>query len=175
MQEGLRVHAGPDHWNDPDMMEVGNGMKVNEDRAHFFMWCMLAAPLIAGNDLRKMSKETVEILTNREAIGVNQDSLGIQGLKYSTMDSLEIWFKPLAKSEWAVCFLNRGAGAKDLTFSWQEHKILDTHSKREFDCTQSAYTIRDLWVKKDLGKTNKAFVTRVASHDAKLLKLRPVQ
>jgi alpha-galactosidase len=59
----LRKYAGPDHWNDPDMMEVGNGMSVNEDRAHFTMWCMLAAPLIAGNDLRHMSRETLDLFT----------------------------------------------------------------------------------------------------------------
>jgi alpha-galactosidase len=68
MQDGLRIHAGPGHWNDPDMMEVGNGLTVNENRAHFSMWCMLAAPLIAGNDLRNMDKETLEILTNKDVI-----------------------------------------------------------------------------------------------------------
>jgi hypothetical protein len=70
MQKGLREHAGPGHWNDPDMLEVGNGMAVHEDRAHFSMWSMLAAPLIAGNDLRNMSTATREILTNREVIGM---------------------------------------------------------------------------------------------------------
>ncbi len=175
MQKGLRVHAGPDHWNDPDMMEVGNGMAVDEDRAHFSMWCMLAAPLIAGNDLRNMSKETVEILTNGEAIAVNQDSLGIQGFQYSAQDSLEIWFKPLSKNEWAVCFLNRGPEAKDVTFSWKEHNISDDFSKRGINFHKTTFTIRDLWAKKDVGKTNKPFVARVASHEVKLLKLSPVK
>ena len=83
MQDGLRTYAGPDHWNDPDMLEVGNGgMTVNEDRAHFSMWCMLAAPLMAGNDLTSMSDATRAILTNAEAIAINQDVLGIQGLKF---------------------------------------------------------------------------------------------
>jgi alpha-galactosidase len=175
MQKGLRVHAGPDHWNDPDMMEVGNGMAVNEDRAHFSMWCMLAAPLIAGNDLRNMSKETIEVLTNREVIAVNQDSLGIQGFQYSAKDSLEIWFKPLMQGEWAVCFLNRGAQAKDLSFAWKEHPITDDFSKRGINFNQTTFTIRDLWAKKELGKTNKPFVARVASHDVKLLKLSLVK
>jgi alpha-galactosidase len=175
MQKGLRVHAGPDHWNDPDMMEVGNGMAANEDRAHFSMWCMLAAPLIAGNDLRNMSKETVEILTNKEAIAVNQDSLGIQGFRYSARDSLEIWFKPLSKNEWAVCFLNRGPEAKDATFAWKEHAVSDDFSKRGINFNQTTFTIRDLWAKKEVGKTNKPFVARVAAHEAKLLKLSPVK
>jgi alpha-galactosidase len=76
----LRKHAGPNHWNDPDMMEVGNGMTVSEDRAHFTMWCMLAAPLIAGNDIRNMTPEVKTILTNAEAIAVDQDRLGVQVL-----------------------------------------------------------------------------------------------
>jgi alpha-galactosidase len=175
LQEGLRIHAGPDHWNDPDMMEVGNGMSVNEDRAHFSMWCMLAAPLIAGNDLRNMSPETIAILTNKEAIAVNQDSLGIQGFKYSAKDSLEIWFKPLSKGEWAVCFLNRGFEAKAITFPWKEHSILDFFSKREINFNQVTFRIRDLWAKKEVGTTKKSFAGQVASHDVKFLRLNPIK
>ena len=96
LQEGLRVHAGPDHWNDADMMEVGNGgMTVNEDRAHFTIWAMLASPLIAGNDIRNMSKETAAILTNKAVIALNQDPLGVQAFKYAARDGVEYWFKPL--------------------------------------------------------------------------------
>jgi alpha-galactosidase len=175
MQEGLRIYAGPDHWNDPDMMEVGNGMSVNEDRAHFSMWCMLAAPLIAGNDLRNMSEETIKIVTNKEAISVNQDSLGIQGFKYSVKDDLEIWFKPLLKGEWAVCFLNRGKEQKDVEFLWQEHRITDKFSKREINFEQNIFTIRDIWAKKSIGKTNQPFVTKIDSHDLKMLKIIPVK
>jgi len=175
LQEGLRVYAGPDHWNDPDMMEVGNGMSVNEDRAHFSMWCMLAAPLIAGNDLRNMSKETIEILTNREAIAVNQDSLGIQGFKYSATDSLEIWFKPLTKGAWAVCFLNRSFQPKKISFSWKDHVIVDDFARREINFQQSIFKIRDLWAKKEIGTTKKAFVAQVGGHDVVLLKLTPTK
>ncbi|MFW9597923.1 MAG: glycoside hydrolase family 27 protein, partial [Paludibacter sp.] len=78
-QDGLRQYAGPGHWNDPDMMQVGNGMSFNQERAHFTMWAMLAAPLISGNDLRSMSQQTLSVLTNREVIAINQDTLGIQG------------------------------------------------------------------------------------------------
>jgi alpha-galactosidase len=172
-QDGLRVHAGPDHWNDPDMMEVGNGMSVNEDRAHFTMWCMLTAPLIAGNDLRSLSKETQEILTNKEAIAVNQDSLGIQGFKYSSKDSLEIWFKPLSKGAWAVCFLNRSPATKAVTFSWKEHPITDSFANRSIDFNQASFKVRDLWAKKDIGTTKKPFTAEVPSHDVKLLRLIP--
>ncbi|HPR89632.1 MAG TPA: alpha-galactosidase, partial [bacterium] len=119
LQEGLRTYAGPDHWNDPDMLEVGNGMTATEDRAHFSMWCMLAAPLMAGNDLSAMTPETRAILTNVEAIAVNQDSLGIQGFRALVADSLQIWFKPLVRDEWAVCFLNRSKLAKPVTYAWK--------------------------------------------------------
>ncbi len=117
-QEGLRQYAGPDHWNDPDMMEVGNGMAVNEDRAHFSMWSMIAAPLIAGNDLRNMSKETIDILTNKEVIALNQDKLGIQGFKHQSQNDMEIWFKPLDGGEWAVMFLNRSQSPQKIEFNW---------------------------------------------------------
>jgi alpha-galactosidase len=175
MQEGLRVHAGPDHWNDPDMMEVGNGMSVSEDRAHFTMWCMLAAPLIAGNNLRNMSPETVEILTNKEVIAIDQDSLGIQGFKYSSEDSVETWFKPLSNGELAVCFLNRSSVTKPIEFNWQEKIISDSFSKRELNCNKTTYTIRDLWAKKNIGKTDEVFASEVPSHDVVLLRLSPAE
>ena len=172
-QEGLRIYAGPDHWNDPDMMEVGNGMKVNEDRAHFSMWCMLAAPLIAGNDLSNMSGETIQILTNKEAIAVNQDTLGIQGFKYSAREGLEIWFKPLSGGAWALCFLNRDTVDKEIEFNWKEHLVSDTFSNRQLDFKAGTYAVRDLWVKKDSGTTRKPFRAKVPTHDVKLLKLSP--
>ncbi len=175
MQKGLRIHAGPDHWNDPDMMEVGNGMSVSEDRSHFSIWCMLAAPLIAGNDLRNMTDETIEILTNEEAIAVNQDPLGIQGYKYLTKDNLEVWFKPLSKNEWAVCFLNRGLEEKTVKFIWEEHRQSDSFSKREMNFDRTTYKIRDIWAKKDIGTTNKDFTDQIASHDIIMLKLSPVK
>src|SRR3954463_9485233 len=82
-QDSLRKYAGPGHWNDPDMLEVGNGLTESQNRAHFTMWCLIDAPLIAGNDIRKMSASTNSILTNKEVIAVNQDPLGIQALKYA--------------------------------------------------------------------------------------------
>jgi len=175
MQDGLRIHAGPDHWNDPDMMEVGNGMSVNEDRAHFTMWCMLAAPLMAGNDLQNMSNETLQILTNKEAIAVDQDSLGIQGFKFTTQDKIEIWFKPLSNAAWAVCFLNRGIELKTIDFTWNEHTVSDSLSQRTLNFEKQKFHIRDLWAKKDLGTTNKKFKGQLQGHDVILLKLVPLQ
>ncbi len=173
MQEGLRIHAGPDHWNDPDMLEVGNGMSNSEDRAHFSMWCMLAAPLIAGNDLRSMSDETAGILTNKWAIEVNQDSLGIQGFKHLEKENLEIRFKPLSKGEWAVCFLNRGLKEIDIEFTWEKQKVSDAFSNMKINFNNTYFVIRDLWTEKNVGTTKKSYIGKVASHDAILLKLTP--
>ncbi|HUE82093.1 MAG TPA: glycoside hydrolase family 27 protein [Pyrinomonadaceae bacterium] len=175
MQEGLRTYAGPDHWNDPDMMEVGNGMSVNEDRAHFSLWAMLAAPLMAGNDLRNMSKETLAILTNEEVIAVNQDSLGIQGFKYATRENVEIWFKPLQGQDWALCFLNRGKQPQKIEFDWRTERINDDFAKRELNTTTSAYEILDLWTKKKAGTTNETFGATIPSHDVVMLRLRALR
>ncbi len=103
-QKGLRVHAKSGNWNDPDMLEVGNGMTFAEDRAHFSLWAMLAAPLIAGNDAREMSKETREILTNKEIIAVNQDALGVQAFPAISEDGLEVWAKPLSNVDGRFVF-----------------------------------------------------------------------
>jgi alpha-galactosidase len=171
-QKGLRVHAKPGHWNDPDMMEVGNsGLTVNESRAHFSLWAMLAAPLIAGNDVRNMSVATRDILTNKEVIAINQDSLGIEGFPALTEDGLEIWMKPLTNDEWAVCFLNRGKEVKTLSFDWKENLIKDDSFGRQLDAKKTTYKIRDLWTKKDLGTTATVLPVTVQPHDVQMLRL----
>jgi alpha-galactosidase len=173
-QRGLRKYAGPDHWNDPDMLEVGNGMSVGEDRAHFSLWCMMAAPLMSGNDLLHMSKETAEILKNKEAIAVDQDTVGIQGFIYTSTSTLEIWAKPLADGEWAICFFNRGLKEENVNFSWKQHIIIDSLFNREINFKKNKYTIRDLWQHKETGTTEKDFVSAIPSHDVVLLRLMPV-
>jgi alpha-galactosidase len=170
-QDTLRKYAGPGHWNDPDMLEVGNGMKVSEDRAHFTMWCMLAAPLIAGNDLRKMSPQTQEILTNKEVIAVDQDELGIQAYKYSVKDSLETWIKPLKNNEVAICFLNRSASVRKVNLNWKEHPVKDDLSKTDIDFDKMKYKIRNLWSKKAEGTTALPYQTDVPSHDVVMIRL----
>jgi alpha-galactosidase len=170
-QEGLRQYAGPGHWNDPDMLEVGNGMIANQDRAHFAMWAMIAAPLIAGNDLRKMNKQTIDILTNKEVININQDELGIQGFKNSSKDSVETWFKPLKNGDWAVCFLNRSKSVKQVDFNWQNELVVDSFAKKELNAKTSTYKIRNLWTKKDLGNTKKGLKASLPAQDVLMLRL----
>ena len=170
-QDGLRQYAGPGHWNDPDMLEVGNGMRVNHDRAHFSMWVMLAAPLIAGNDIRNMSQETLEILTNREAIAINQDSFGIQGFRRAKDGDLETWLKPLANGDWALCFLNRGKEPRAVELDWNDFRVTDDLSKLSIDTSKDKYTLRDVWQKKNLGKATKKFKATVPAQDVILLRI----
>jgi len=134
---------------------------------------MMAAPLIAGNDLRAMSKETHEILTNREVLGVDQDSLGVQGYRYSTTDSIEFWVKPLVHGDWAVCFLNRSTAPQKIDFDWSKNIIADDLSKRTLNTNTTVYKIRDLWEKKFLGDTKKNISAELATHDVLVLRLIP--
>ena len=172
MQKGLREHAAPGHWNDPDMMEVGNGMSAAEDRAHFSMWSLLAAPLIAGNDLRGMSEATREILTNTDVIAVNQDPLGVQGFQYSARDGIEVWFKPLTGGDWAMAVLNRNADARRVSFDWVRESVSDSFSKRDARFDTARYAVRDLWTKRDAGTTATALSAEVPGHDVLMLRLR---
>jgi alpha-galactosidase len=167
----IRRVAGPDHWNDPDMMEVGNGMSVTEDRAHFSLWCMLAAPLIAGNDIRSMSGETRAILTNGMAISVNQDSLGIQGYRQWKADSLELWVKPLAGGRWAACFLNRGTIEAALEFNWKEHDFEDTFSERSAIFRKQLFSYLNVWDEQDRGNTKEPLKATIGGHDVLMLVL----
>ena len=176
MQDCLRKYAGPGHWNDPDMLEVGNGQSVNQDRAHFSMWCMLAAPLILGNDIREMSQETKDILMNEQALAINQDSLGVQGLKFASEDGLEFWFKPLVNDEWAFCVLNRTEEPKSYEIDWQKFNFTDEEvSNRSTDFDKKKYLINNVWNNKDKkkGYTNKTKKVAVPGHDVILYRLVP--
>jgi alpha-galactosidase len=164
-QVGLEKYAGPGHWNDPDMLEVGNGsMTLPESRGHFSLWCILAAPLIAGNDVRHMKDEVHDILTNRDAIAVDQDPLGKQGFRVSKDDGKEIWAKELSGGDWAVGALNTGSESAKLDVDWNK-----------LDFLKDTYTVRDLWTKQDVGDTSKPYTTEVDSHDVAFLRLHPAK
>jgi alpha-galactosidase len=120
-QYKLHEYAKPGHWNDPDMLEVGNGnLTVDENKTHFTLWCMLAAPLMAGNDLRSMSPETIAILTNPELIAINQDALGKQAQRLSAEDGIEVYTKPLSSGELAVAIFNRNDTATEVSIDWTD-------------------------------------------------------
>ncbi|MFC4477103.1 glycoside hydrolase family 27 protein [Flavobacterium chungangensis] len=173
MRKDIRKYSGPDHWNDFDMMEVGNEMNDTEDKTHFAMWCMLSSPLFTGNDYRKMSKETLAILTNKELLSVNQDKLGIQGFKSAILDGVEVWVKPLSDGAWAVSFVNRTETSKKVNFDWKKNNIKDADFGYEADFSKTIFKIKDLWENKEIGNTKKAFVAEIASHDVIALKLIP--
>lgn len=163
--EPLRRYAGPGHWNDPDMLEVGNGMSVGEDRAHFTMWCMMAAPLILGNDIRSMSRETRDIITNREMIAVDQDSLGIQGLRYRVEAGLEYWVKPLKGGDWAVTILNRSTTDRTIQLDWRALHLRDDLTGRTLETATHSYGVRNLWSHRDEADTRTARRVAIPAHD----------
>jgi alpha-galactosidase len=172
-QPEVRAYAGPGHWNDPDMLEVGNGMSVSEDRAHFSMWSMLAAPLIAGNDLSHMSAETSRILTNRDVVAVDQDSLGIEAFRYSAADSVEVWFKPLVRGAWAMVILNRTTAPRAVTFDWGREPVADSLSGRTAAFGTTRYSLRDLWTGAKAGTTARPLKAQVPAHDVLMVQLSP--
>lgn len=169
MNEPLRQYAGPGHWNDPDMLEVGNGMSVSEDRAHFTLWCMMAAPLILGNDITNMTPETLAIITNRELIAVDQDPLGVQGLRLKKDGDLQYWFKPLSDGDWAFCILNTGDAAVTVPVDWTALEVNDELSGRSTSFGSVNYTVKDIW-----NPVAKPFMTLIKGKGKQRGKLVPV-
>ncbi len=160
----LHPYAGPGHWNDPDMLEVGNGkLTLAENRAHFSLWCLLAAPLMAGNDLRAMTPEIREILTNAEAIAVDQDPLGVQGRRVRDEGAKEVWMKPLADGSRAVVLFNRGSEAGPISVDWESIGL----------APRTKAVVRDLWAKKDVATVSARFEVNVAGHDVAFLRITP--
>ena len=160
-QDGLERFAGPGHWNDPDMLEVGNGhMKPNEYRTHMSLWCLLAAPLLSGNDLSKMTPETLAILTNPEVIAVDQDPAGIQGRRVAEEGPLEVWMKPLSDGSKAVGLFNRGESTMPVTAYFQDIGVGENA------------TVRDLWARKDLGTFRGTFTAQVPVRGVVLVKIK---
>jgi alpha-galactosidase len=155
--------AGPGAWNDPDMLEVGNGgMTDDEYRAHFSMWAIMAAPLIAGNDVRALAGTTRDILLNREVIAVDQDSLGVQGAVVSERaPELQVWMKPLADGSRAVALLNRSALQTVIGASWWRLRL------------SGPARVRDLWAHADLGTVTGHVSATVPAHGVVLLRVTP--
>jgi len=173
MQHGLRGHAGPGRWNDADMLQVGNGMTAGQNRAHFTMWAMLASPLIAGNDVRKMDKETLAVLANKGVIALNQDSLGVAGWRQATRDGVELWWKPLAGGDWAFVALNREKAPRALTLDWAAEAINDAVSGRDTDFKRRRYAIADLWRNNAAaGDTTRPLQATVPAQDVLALRLQ---
>jgi alpha-galactosidase len=155
--------AGPGHWNDPDMLEVGNsGMTATQDQSQFSMWCMLAAPLITGNDLTAMSPQTLAILTNAEVIAVDQDPAGEQGIQVAGTSLRQVWCKPLGTdfNTKAVALFNLTSSATSMTVNWTNIGL-----------QAGPATVRDLWGHADLGAFTNSFTTNVPADGTVILKV----
>lgn len=159
-QTGLEAYANPGHWNDPDMLEIGNGgMSDDEYRTHMSLWAMLAAPLIAGNDLRDMKPTIRDILTNSEVIAIDQDSLGRQGKRVWKSGDLEVWARPLEGQAYAIALFNRGPQSAKVTARWSDIGIT------------GEYKLRDLWEHAARATADKEYTAEVVSHGVVLLRL----
>jgi len=160
-QSELAPYSGPGHWNDPDMLEVGNGgMTTTEYRTHFSLWCLLSAPLIAGNDLRAMSADTLEILSNHEAIAIDQDVLGRPAQRIFSRGEIEVWLKLLANGDKAVGVFNRGEAAQTVALTWTELGLAGTPQ-----------SLRDLWLHADLVPKPEGFSATISSHGVAFLRV----
>jgi alpha-galactosidase len=156
----LEKFAGPGPWNDPDMLEGGNGgMKREEYRTHMALWALLAAPLLAGNDLRSMTAETKEMLTNGEVLAVDQDAKGVQGHRIWEEGPLEIWTRPLADQSQAVGLFNRSEADLKMTLDFKAIGF------------SGPAKVRDLWEHKDIGTVEDSYTVEVPKHGVVLVKV----
>ena len=159
-QNDLAQYARPGRWNDPDMLEIGNGgMTETEYKTHMSLWAMLAAPLLAGNDLRQMTPETLAILTNREVIAVDQDKLGKQGTRFSKTGDVEIWTRDLWGGAKAIAVFNRAMEDTKVNIDWLE---LGIRTKRK---------VRDLWLRQDVVTRGTVHEVTVPGHGVIMLRV----
>ena len=160
-QNELAPYAKPGHWNDPDMLEIGNGgMTDIEYRTHMSLWAMLAAPLLAGNDLRNMPPATLDILTNKEVIAIDQDKLGVQGRQVLKSGDQEIWTRPLSGDATAVAVFNRGKDEAKMTIKWADLQLANKKS------------VRDLWSHQDIITGGPEYPVTVPSHGVLMLRVK---
>lgn len=171
--------AGPGGWNDPDMLEIGNGgMTYEEYKTHFSLWCLMKAPLLIGCDLTTVSDETLEILKNTEAIAVNQDELGVQGHRVWSnkggnvevngdvpAGDFEVWAGPLMSGQFAVILLNKGTEPVDITANFKDCGLRENENA----------VIRDIWAHEDIGTFTGSYTAKqVGGHSVKFLILTPI-
>ena len=159
-QADLAPYARPGHWNDPDMLEIGNGgMTDTEYKTHMSLWSMLAAPLIAGNDLRSMSKSVLDILTNREVIAIDQDALGRQARRAMQSGEQEIWVRDLSGGAHAVAIFNRAADTAAIHLKWSDLGL------------PAPISARDLWEHRDVKLEGAEYSAKVPGHGVELLRV----
>ncbi len=159
-QDAWARYSKVGHWNDPDMLEIGNGgMTDVEYKTHMSLWALLAAPLLAGNDLRQMGEATRAVLLNREVIAVDQDKLGRQARRVSQSGQTEVWARPLAGGAWAVGLFNRGTEPAQVTAKLSEIGVT------------GKVKVRDLWARADKGVAQAELTETVEGHGVVMLRL----
>ena len=160
VDEALERFNGPGHWNDPDMLEIGNGkLTPDENYLHMTAWCMLSAPLLIGCDMTRMTPLTISILSNDEVLAVDQDSLGIEASRIKQTGNCEAWRKPLSDGSLAVALFNRGETPAVVALTWPELKIAGKHQ------------IRDLWRQTNLDVSETGLSKTIAPHSAEMFKI----
>lgn len=153
LNAGLYKYASPGHYNDMDMLQVGRGMSYEEDKTHFSMWCMMNSPLLAGNDLRSMTNETIGILTNKEMIAINQDISDVQAKRIIQQNGIEVWMKSMRNGKAsAIAIMNRSDETKTYTLSAQQLHLA------------ANARLRDLWMHKDIGMIGEEKTFTVPKH-----------
>jgi alpha-galactosidase len=159
-QLGLSKYAAPGHWNDPDMLEVGNGgMSLDEYRTHMSLWAILAAPLLAGNDLTKMTPETIALLTNHDVIAIDQDPAGHQGDRISALGLTEDWGRKLADGSMAVGIFNRNDAPSEGVLRFEDLGL------------KGRVHVRDVWAGKNLGEMEREYRVQIPAHGVVLLRV----
>ncbi len=155
------LYAGPGHWNDPDMLEIGNGhMSEDEYRTHMSLWSLLASPLLAGNDVRSMSASTKSILLNKDVIAIDQDALGKQATRISKEGDVETWVKPLADGGVAIGLFNHGSAPAQGKIVLSALHLGGGNPRA-----------RDLWAHKDIAFSNGAYSATVPTHGVLMVRL----
>ena len=172
-QAGLRKYARPGAWNDPDMMEVGNLPALAENRSHFALWAMLAAPLIAGTDVVAMKPEIAAILTNPRLVAIDQDPLGLQGFAWVRTPELEVWARPLAGEQWAIAVLNRSDAQRSHTIDFSREPLSDELNQKFARIGERHYRITDQWTGEATGTTREPLDVTVDARDTAVFLLTP--
>lgn len=172
-QAGLRKHAGPGGWNDPDMLEVGNLSTLAENRSHFALWAMLAAPLIAGTDVIGMKPEIAAILTNPRIVAIDQDPLGLQGFAWLRTPELEVWARPLADDRWALAVLNRSDAPRRHTIDFAGEPLSDELNQKFARIGERHYRVTEAWSGGARGTTRAPLAVKVGPRDTEVFVLAP--
>ena len=166
LESSIGKYAGPGHWNDPDLLQVGNpGLNFAESRAHFSLWAILAAPLMASNDVRHMTPEVNALLIDREILAISQDKLGKQGWRFRAEHGREVWVRELTGGDWAVALLNTGDTSAEFAVDFS----------RDWEFLGGDCSVRDIWDKREAGTTKQVFKKQLDPHDVAVLRLKPLK